>query len=150
MNPHPSQHHHHRHLHRHPPLRPSLTCLLPPYSFLPLQSLPSGESPRPPLSLLLLLPFRKSNVRCSPRSTTSHTLQRNKQIKVRTGDHFFEVMAFAVVMTSGRANKLMVFQFSLSKCLLVQVGQFLWPWCQTLYKGCTLLHLKCREEAVRN
>ncbi|KAM7403868.1 hypothetical protein PAMA_004340 [Pampus argenteus] len=58
----------------------------------------------------------KSNVRHrrAPQLLT-HTLQRNKQIKVRTADYFFEVMAFAVVMTSGRANKLMVFEFSLSK-----------------------------------
>ncbi|KAK2826268.1 hypothetical protein Q5P01_020482 [Channa striata] len=42
-------------------------------------------------------------VQCPPQpcSTTSHTLQGNKQIKVRTADHFFEVVAFAVVMTSG-------------------------------------------------
>lgn len=67
----------------------------------------------PPLRRVTLPPCNrhKSNVR----STTCDTLQRNKQIKVRTADHFFEVMAFAVVTTSGRANKWTVSQFSLSK-----------------------------------
>lgn len=107
-------------------------------------SLPSRES---------LLPPPRHRHKSNVRSTTCDTLQRNKQIKVRTADCFFEVMAFAVVTTSGRANKWTVSWFSLStqtECLLVQVGQFQWPWCQMLYKGCTLLHLKCQEEAARN
>lgn len=84
MNPHPTQHHHY---HLHHPLSPALADI-----FLLASPPEKHAAPRNQ---------HKSNVR----STNCDTLQRNKQIKVRTADHFFEVMASAVVTTSGRANK---------------------------------------------
>lgn len=90
--PHPA---HHYHLHH--PLSPALADIF-------LLAFPPESLCPPPAT-------DKSNVR----STTCDTLHRNKQIKVRTADHFFEVMAFAVVTTSGRANKWTVSWFSLSK-----------------------------------
>lgn len=89
-----------------PPSVLSLACLLAPYSFLPA---------KPSFWTVTTPPLAQVQCLLQLGSTTSDTLQRNKQIKVRTADHFFEVMAFAAVMTSGRANKLTVSEFSLSK-----------------------------------